>query len=211
MNRILVLSPHPDDECLGCGGTLRKHVVEGDLVCVIFLTSGEHGGHGTSLEKTKHIRETEAKEAARIIGYNDFEFWREPNGKLHVSQRLVLRLQSKLRELNPDLVYVTHDHEMHPEHCSTARLVRRAIASSLPLKVKPIVYMYEVWTPLQHVDHIVDISPYIDMKRDAICAHKSQCAVMNFEEAFLGLNRYRGEMHSWPGGKYAEIFKILKY
>lgn len=71
--------------------------------------------------------------------------------------------------------------------------------------------MYEGWTPLQRIDHIVDISPYVDVKRAAIKAHKSKCAVMDFEEALLGLNRYRGAMHSWPGGDYAENFIKMSY
>ena len=70
--------------------------------------------------------------------------------------------------------------------------------------------MYEVWTPLQIIDHIVDITPFIDIKLAAIKIYKSQCAVMNFEDAFFGLNRYRGEMHSWPGGEYAEVFEKMK-
>jgi LmbE family N-acetylglucosaminyl deacetylase len=70
--------------------------------------------------------------------------------------------------------------------------------------------MYEVWTPLQRIDEIVDISPYVKTKRAAIRAYKCQCDVLAFDEAILGLNRYRGEMHSWPGGDYAEIFCRLR-
>ena len=60
------------------------------------------------------------------------------------------------------------------------------------------------------MDHIVDISAYVAIKRKAIKAHKSQCDVLKFYESALALNRYRGEMHSWPGGDYAEVFKEMK-
>ena len=209
MKKILVLSPHPDDESLGCGGTLRKHIVEGDEAHVIFITSGERGGHGRSREETTQIREKEANEAASILGLSKIEFWREPNGGFRVSERIVKRLQKKLIEWRPDVIYVTHEREMHPEHRAAARLVERALSNGLALAPPPNVWMFEVWTPLQRIDHIVDISPYVDVKRKAIQAHQSQCDVMDFDDALLALNRYRGEMHSWPGGDYAEIFSRM--
>jgi len=55
MNRVLVLSPHPDDESIGCGGTLNKHVESGDDIFVLFLTSGEKGGHCVSEVETAMI------------------------------------------------------------------------------------------------------------------------------------------------------------
>ena len=69
--------------------------------------------------------------------------------------------------------------------------------------------MYEVWTPIREIDHIVDITPFVDVKRAAIESYESQCAVMAFDDAILGLNRYRGEMHCWPDGEYAEVFALL--
>lgn len=210
MSRILVLSPHPDDESLGCGGTLRKHIVEGDSVLVIFLTSGERGGHGMPPDETKCVREGEAREAAGILGHESFEFWHVPNGKLKVTPEIVKHLRLKLNEWKPDYIYVTHESEMHPEHRAAARIVRSALANGLSSNIKPVVLMYEVWTPLQKMDQIEDISPYIEIKRRAIQAHKSQCSVMKFDEAIIALNRYRGEMHSWPGGDYAEIFVRMK-
>ena len=70
--------------------------------------------------------------------------------------------------------------------------------------------MFEVWTPLQNLDEIVEISPYLDAKLAAIRAYKTQCEVVGFDEAIIGLNRYRGELHSWPEGNYAEVFAELK-
>lgn len=210
MNRILVISPHPDDESIGCGGTLRKHITEGDSVWVIFLTSGERGGHGMSPEETKRVREEEAKAAAIILGYEHLEFWNIPNGKLEITLNVVEQLREKVESWKPHFIYVTHDNEMHPEHKAAAGIVREAIKNIAGFEIEPIVFMYEVWTPLQDMDHIVDITPYVDIKRKAIQAHKCQCAVMDFDEAILGLNRYRGEMHSWPGGPYAEVFMKMR-
>ena len=209
MSCILVVSPHPDDESIGCGGTLCKHVIDGDTVNVIFLTSGEGGGHGRSPEETKRVREQEATDAAQVLGLAHIEFWREPNGALRVTKQLVDRLCEKITELQAEIIYVTHDREMHPEHRAAARLVRRAVSNLSPSMVRPEVLMFEVWTPLQRMDQIVDITPYIGTKIAAIRAHKSQCEVLGFDDAFVGLARYRGEMFSWPDGDYAEIFAQL--
>jgi LmbE family N-acetylglucosaminyl deacetylase len=106
----------------------------------------------------------------------------------------------------PDLVYVTHHREMHADHRAAARIARCAMAASDGERPAPALLGFEVWTPLQQIDAIVDISDHAEAKAAAIRAHATQCQVMRFDQAALALNRYRGEMHSWPGGDYAEIF-----
>ena len=74
--------------------------------------------------------------------------------------------------------------------------------------------MFEVWTPLTVIDEIVDITPHIEIKLAAIRAYQSQCGVLKFDDAMLGLARYRGEFFCWPkpeehSGQYAEVFKEL--
>jgi LmbE family N-acetylglucosaminyl deacetylase len=205
-----VISPHPDDESIGCGGTLRAHVLAGDRVEIIFLTSGEAGGHGKPPDETARIREQEARTAARILGVETIEFWKQPDSKLRVTSSLIERLREKLRQLRPHLIYVTHEREMLGDHAAAARLVKQALSDFTNGNGRPEVLMFEVWTPLQQMDQIVDITRYVKTKLRAIRAYQSQCDVMSFDEAALALNRYRGEMHSWPGGDYAEIFKYLK-
>jgi LmbE family N-acetylglucosaminyl deacetylase len=206
MIRVLVVSPHPDDESIGCGGTLRKHVVNGDSVHVIFLTSGEAGGHGRSPEETIHLREREARCAADILGLTAIEFWRQPDKHLQATRPLVERLRRTIESLRPSLLYVTHEHEMHPDHRAAVRIVDRTVSTLNGSP--PMVLLYEVWTPLQLIDHIEDISDVMAVKIEAVRAYRTQCAAMRFDEAVRGLNRYRGEMHSWPGGDYAEIFRL---
>jgi len=184
--------------------------VSGDLVHVVFLTSGEAGGHGKPPAETARIREREAQVAARILGVKAIEFWRQPDSKIRVTAELLARLRTKLSRFRPQVVYVTHDREMLGDHAAAARLVKQALSNRRSRNGTPEVLMFEVWTPLQKMDQIVDISRYVGIKARAIRAYKSQCDVMSFDEAALALNRYRGEMHSWPGGDYAEIFRTLK-
>lgn len=207
---ILVISPHPDDESIGCGGTIRKHVLEGDTVEVIILTSGEKGGHTAISEKELiRIREQESLKAKDILGVHNFEFWRHPDGSFKVTEEVRQRLKDKLEQSRSEMIYVPHEAEDHPDHRAAADLVRQVASSLSNVSPKPEILMYEVWTPIQKIDHIVDISDYVDIKRQAIQAYESQCSVLKFDEAILSLNRYRGEMHSWPGGDYAEIFKRM--
>ena len=209
-NHVLVISPHPDDEAIGCGGSIARHVMNGDHVDVIFLTSGEKGRRGQPEEETMAIREREAKDAASILNLAGIEFWHQPDKSLQVTSKLVERLVQRIREKGTSTVYVTHEGESHPDHKAAARLVKKALRSMNGSLPKPSVLMYEVWTPLQKMDRIVDISDYVDLKRRAIQAHKCQCELVRFDVSALSLNRYRGEMHSWPGGDYAEVFRLMK-
>jgi len=210
MSRILVVSPHPDDEATGCGGAICRHVACGDTVRAIFLTSGEQGGHGLPLTETAQLREREATIAASILGLACIDFWRQPDGALRATAPIVARLQKMILAWKPEIIYVTHDGEMHPDHRAAARIVRRALTGQGAPAERPAVRMFEVWTPMQRMDEIVDISAYIRDKIAAIRAYKSQCNVLRFDEAFMGLSRYRGEMHSWPGGEHAEIFAEMR-
>jgi LmbE family N-acetylglucosaminyl deacetylase len=198
---VLVVGAHPDDEALGCGGTLRRHALAGDLVTAVFLTSGESGGHG--IDDPGGTREREARAAARILGIAEVQFWGEPDGRLRAQRELARRLASLIARSRVSVLYAPHERDEHPDHRATARIVRAALAAS---SRRAQVWQYEIWAPLAQIDHVVDISEVIDEKLRAIRAYRSQCAVMRFDDAFRGLARYRGEMHSWPGGPFAEVF-----
>jgi LmbE family N-acetylglucosaminyl deacetylase len=208
MNRIMVISPHPDDESIGCGGTICRHVAAGDTVHVELLTSGEKGGHGLDERETAQMREAEARTAAEILGVANLEFYRQHDGALSVGVKVIRMLADRIEMLKPNLVYIPHPHEQHPDHQPIAKLVRRALRKA-PIVGPPRVLAYEIWTPLQQLDEIVDVTPYLETKLKAIAAYGSQCRVMDFVAAARGLARYRGEMHSWPGGEYAEVFADL--
>jgi N-acetylglucosamine malate deacetylase 1 len=202
-SRILVISPHPDDEAIGCGGTIRSHVVAGDVVRALFLTSGEACATDCLASEMAACREREACVAARVLGLAELEFWREPDGAVRATRPVVCRLRATLEAWQPKTVYVTHGGEMHADHRAAARLVRRALDG---LASRPTVRLFEIWTPLQRYDHVVDITAHVGAKRAAIQAHESQCARKGYVDASLGLSRYRGEMSLRTRMDYAEVF-----
>lgn len=208
MSRIMIISPHPDDESIGCGGTIQKLVAEANVVHVELLTSGEKGGHGVSEAEIAKIREEETMHAAEILGISHVELYRQPDGLLRATRSLMGRLSKRIRDWRPDIIYVPHWAEQHPDHRVALRLLQRSLRQ-IDLDELPRVLAYEVWTPLQQLDQIVDITPYMETKLRAIAAYKSQTRIMDFVAAFQGLARYRGEMHCWPGGEYAEVFADL--
>jgi len=202
---VLVISPHPDDDVIGCGGTLCKHRDQGDQINVVYLTSGEKGCRGSALREAAMLREQEAKVATKIIGIKELDFWRQPDGELSASAEIVRQLRKKLGELHPDLIYVTHDREAHHDHRVAANIVKKSLSTKNVINL-PCVYMFEVWTPLQKFSKIVDISNYIEIKIAAIKAHKSQCEQFCFPEAFWDLNRYRDESFCCSKRGFKEVF-----
>jgi LmbE family N-acetylglucosaminyl deacetylase len=134
----------------------------------------------------------------------------QPDGALRASRPLANRLAKRIDDCRPIVIYVPHSAEQHPDHCAALRLLQSSLAL-LELEESPRVLGYEVWTPLQQLDEIVDITPYMELKLRAIAAYESQTRIMNFAAAAAGLARYRGEMHCWPGGEFAEVFAHLTH
>ena len=137
MSKVLVVCAHPDDEAVGCGGTLRRHALDGDQIVALFLTSGEGGGHGEA--DHARTREREARRAAKILGIGEVHFWGEPDGRLRVKQGLVRRLGELIDSLAPSSLYAPQPNDDHPDHRAAARLVRRAVARSARAAGDPLL------------------------------------------------------------------------
>ncbi len=184
---VLIIAPHPDDEALGCGGTVCKHSAGGDRVAAVFLTSGELGLKQLPRDRAWRVRESadwqvgeHIKEGARLL-------------------RPVLRREA------PEVIYLPHPSDRHPDH-QAAWLVLEAAwrgESASP----PRVLGYEVWTPLSAHDQVENITKMMLRKIRALRAHRSQLDEFDYERAVRGLNQFRGEL----AGKcrYAEVFQAL--
>ena len=202
---VLVIAPHPDDESLGCGGTLCKHAARGDRVVVVFVTSGELGLKQLSREKAWAIREREARRAASVLGVETVEFLRLPDWSLagHVA-RAARMLRPILDREKPARIYVPHAREWHPDHRAAFRVLRSACRGD---GCRPEVLAYEVWTPLSEHDHVEDITAELPRKLRALRAHRSQLSQFDYVRAVRGLNQFRGELAARC--RYAEVFQTI--
>jgi LmbE family N-acetylglucosaminyl deacetylase len=99
--------PHPDDDVIGCGGSLLKYRAAGAEVSVIYLTSGDAGARQLRREEIGAIREEEAR-AAAAMNIKDLTFLRLPDGLLSSRADAVPRLVSLVRDARPDVVYLPH-------------------------------------------------------------------------------------------------------
>jgi LmbE family N-acetylglucosaminyl deacetylase len=217
MKRILVFAAHPDDDLIGCGGSLAKHVTAGNHVSVCYMTSGEAGSLDYSKVELARKREEEARNASQVVGFQDLTFMRNPDGYLGYDEDNLKKLVELVRNKHPNIVYVHHQSDAHQDHRTTFQLVNEAVGrAGGPLfqecKGEPwsvdVVLAYEVWTPLSEFNYIEDISEFIDKKIAALRKHESQIKSLRYDEAAEGLARYRGAMTG--KGKYCEVFQIVK-
>lgn len=197
----VVLAPHPDDETLGCGGTLRLAADRGERTVVVFLTSGEAGVPDTSAEAAGRLREKEADAAAEVLGIARTVFLRGPDGELAGGgDELADRLRAVLEEETPEAVHIPHEGDAHPDHSAVWAMLNAA----LPPAPELLIPTYEVWTPLPWFDEVVDVSYVMPVKLAALRCHASQLARYRFDDATEGLARYRGALAG--GCAYAEVF-----
>lgn len=216
---VLVLSPHPDDEVVGCGGVLAKHTASGDYAKILYMTDGRQGTHYRSMdpEKLVSLRKAEAERARNIIGIKDFRHLDYPDGKLRLNSETIETIREELATITPDVVYTPFFFETHPDHSTTANILAAALKSN---DKNPLIYAYEVWTPLIP-NCIVDISECIDIKRKALKQFESQRVNVDILEIFEGFSKYRAFIHlgkksyvecffSCTSREYLRFWKLLK-
>lgn len=214
--KVVVLAPHMDDEVIGCGGTVARHIEAGADVTVVYLTDGRRGSahlyklKGAELraaeEKLVARRKEEARRALGALGVTQFRFLDCEDTRLDEDPDVAARLRAVLLELRPQLVYLPFFLEHHPDHRAvTVALIAAVQGTDLRFQC----HGFEVWTPL-FPNCAVWIDSTMDRKREAMAQYQSQLEDENdLMHAMIGLAAYRSVVRAKGQGRYAEAFCVL--
>ena len=223
--QVLIIAAHPDDEVLGCGGSIAKHADSGDEVTVLIVSEG-----ATSRQKERNRLDfidklsclaKAAEIAGNILGAKAVELLDLPDNRLDSLDRLDLIkcIEDRIKSLRPEVVYVHHAGDLNIDH---RRLHEAAVTACRPMPGEPVrrLLSFEVpssteWqapgsAPAFLPNWFVDISAQLSRKQEALLAYATEMRPWPHArsvEALEHLARLRG---SQIGVEAAEAFCLLR-
>lgn len=217
---IIAFGAHPDDVELSMGGTIISLIERGFKVGVVDLTQGELSSRG-NLE----IRKKETEKASKILGINYRENLKMKDGNIEVKEESIKKVVEVIRKFKPQLVFAPYFRDRHPDHENAAQLIKASVfysglknfvvknKSLEPHRPKKTFYYMQTY-PFEPT-FIYDISPYFELKMEAVLAFSSQFYNPKSKEPetfisrpeFLNYLKARAEFFGFQIGKqYGEPF-----
>ncbi|MCK4521927.1 MAG: PIG-L family deacetylase [Nanoarchaeota archaeon] len=176
---ILICSAHPDDEILGCGGTIAKYSKEGNSVISIIFSYGESSHPHLKKYITTRIRVKESQKADKIVGCKETIFLGLPDGKISTkvkNKSTREKIKKLIKKYKPDKIFTHSIEDPFPDHRAIYKLI---IDSANEINYKGNLYSFDIWSIIRIKKRnapklIVDISPTFKLKLKALKCFKSQ-------------------------------------
>jgi LmbE family N-acetylglucosaminyl deacetylase len=222
---VLVVAAHPDDEVLGCGGTMARHAASGDDVSALILAEGimarEAKGDGAWIVEAKERLREDARKAAFILGLREVAFLDFPDNRMDTMPLLdiIKSIEEAIRKSLPEIIYTHHPGDLNVDHGIVARSVLTATRPVHDCAVTE-VYAFEVLSSTEWAfgpgfepfrpNYFVDIEKHLGAKIDALRAYGTEVQPYPHPrsvEAVTSLARRRG---SQSGLIAAEAFYLLR-
>ena len=222
--RILVFAPHPDDEIIGCGGTMARYIAEGNDVFVCVVTSPKPPVYNDQLAVKNgwpHLIFPEIKASHEKIGVKDTIFLQFPCVLLEKEPRNEVnkKIYQVIQDIKPEIVFIPHFGDMQKDHAIVSEAVMVGVRPKYA-HVPQYVYSYECLSETEwnipHAanafipDTFIDISAYLPQKIEAMSCYKSQLGQFPDPrscEAMEALAKLRG---STAGFMAAEAFSLIR-
>lgn len=219
MKKIFAIAPHPDDETLGCGGALLRHIASGDEVHWVIVTAISTD-IGFS-EKRVAAREEEIRYVAKAYGFHSTIRIDYPTMRLDQvpKHQLIDSIGKLIQEIKPDTLYVPYRNDAHSDH---AAVYDAATACAKVFRYSSVrsVYVYETISETEfglkpedtgfRPNLFVDITGFLDKKIEIMNLYKGEIGVFPFprsETCIRALAQLRGAQ---AGTHAAEAYMIMK-
>jgi LmbE family N-acetylglucosaminyl deacetylase len=205
---VLAIGAHFDDIELGCGGTVARHVSQGDNVIMLVLTNSAYYNYDGVAIRTEEVAKKEGLEAAKILGVKNLISIGLETKTLQYGFELIEIINKVIDDNNIDLIYTHWDKDVHQDHSAIGRATLNA-----GRHVKSILMYRSNWyhtTTEFRGNYYVDISDFIDIKISAVKAHENEYKKFGqgWVDFFVNENSNAGKK---IGCEYAEAFEIVKY
>jgi len=197
-DRVLVLSPHPDDESIGCGGLLLAYPSQIEVVC---LADGGGGIPGTDPASAAKLRAVEFSEAMKFAGISSWRMLKVADGSVHDAGKILETVDLSMF----DVVAIPNPFDTHLDHCAIVDLIY-AHHIKYPFDKSTKFLIYEVWSTVPSPNTFVDLSHSWQQKAELVKLYGSQISVIDYADRILALNRFRGMS---VGCEYAEAYMVL--
>ena len=217
MKKVLVVAPHPDDETLGCGGTLLKHKSRGDQIYWINVTNiKEENGYDADKVKTKN---EQIAQVNKEFGFDEFIDMGLNQTRLDESAlgEMVGQFAEIFQRIQPEIVILPYKFDVHSDHRTIFEAAYSCTKSFRYPFIKKVLMMevlsetnFSVCTEGFSPNYFVDISDFMDKKIDIMKIYKQEMGAHPFprsEESIRALGVLRG---STVGCQYAESFMVLR-
>jgi LmbE family N-acetylglucosaminyl deacetylase len=216
--RVLVIAPHMDDEVLGTGGAIARHVARGDEVKVCIVA---HRVYGHEFDEEKNRFEMEcAGRARQVLGYRETAFLGLPDERLDAPlQDILVPLEEQVRGFDPAVVYIPHRGDLNQDH----RAVFQAAVIALRPHANPgvrRVLSYEVPSSTDQAPPFpeyaflpncyLNIADFLDRKLEALRCYRTETRPFphpRSDEGLITVARKRGMESGFPA---AEAFMVVR-
>lgn len=205
----LIFAPHPDDAEIGMGGSIAKALAAGKRVGVIDLTRGEAGTKGNAT-----LRAQEAAAATDLLGLHYRGNLDLGDGRIMDNETNRLLVAEAIRRCQSPDLFVCPPFDRHPDHQAAGRLVQAAFFLARLPKVEtqspafsPNCLFYYFIHDQREVSFAVDISAYMETKRQALRCYASQFVDPQVPEGYrhVGTSNYLAHVDGYNRAMGAQI------
>jgi LmbE family N-acetylglucosaminyl deacetylase len=200
-SKVLVIAPHPDDEALGCSGTIMLLNRKGVSTATVFISDGEQLNEEPSPDIAAKRRE-EGVRASEMLGCEDALFLGFPDGDLkHHCDAVYDRLSEIISKTTPDIIMVPSPIDHHNDHIALSYIALDLLENMNLFRIA----FYEVYSTIRF-SHLIDISEVADKKKEVIMNYRTSLYGKPevYVHAALGLNAHRSVFVQKKG--YYEAF-----